>query len=57
MQTSEPRYKILLVDDDQDFIAARKTVLESIPNYKVLTANDAVFSQIRVRELSSVPHH
>jgi DNA-binding response OmpR family regulator len=43
MQTSEAGYKILLVDDDPDFVAATKTVLESSPNYKVLTASDAVF--------------
>jgi two-component system alkaline phosphatase synthesis response regulator PhoP len=36
-------YKILLVDDDPDFVAAGKTVLESRPNYKVLTASDGVF--------------
>jgi two-component system alkaline phosphatase synthesis response regulator PhoP len=36
-------YKILLVDDDQDFVAATKMVLESRPEYKVLTANDGVF--------------
>jgi DNA-binding response OmpR family regulator len=43
MQTSEPGYKILLVDDDPDFVAATKTVLEFRPDYKVLTASDAVF--------------
>ena len=36
-------YKILLVDDDQDFVAATKMVLESRPEYKVLTASDGVF--------------
>ena len=40
MQGSKPRYKILLVDDDSDFVAVTKTVLESKPNYKVLTASD-----------------
>jgi DNA-binding response OmpR family regulator len=43
MLTSEPRYKIPLVDDDTDFVAAGKTALESRPNYKVLTANDGAF--------------
>ena len=36
-------YKILLVDDDQDFVDATKTVLESRPEYEVLTASDGVF--------------
>jgi len=36
-------YKILLVDDDEDFVAATKMVLESRPEYKVLTASDGVF--------------
>jgi two-component system alkaline phosphatase synthesis response regulator PhoP len=36
-------YKILLVDDDPDFVAATKIVLESRPDYKVLTASDGVF--------------
>jgi len=36
-------YKILLVDDDPDFVAATKTVLESRRDYKVLTASDGVF--------------
>ena len=36
-------HKILLVDDDPDFVAATKTVLESRSDYKVLTASDGVF--------------
>lgn len=36
-------YKILLIDDDTDFVAATKMVLESIPDYKVLTVSDGVF--------------
>ena len=36
-------FKILLVDDDEDFIASTKMVLESRPEYKVLTASDGVF--------------
>jgi len=36
-------HKILLIDDDPDFIATTKTVLESSPKYKVLTASDDVF--------------
>jgi DNA-binding response OmpR family regulator len=43
MQTSERGYKILLVDDDPDFVVATKTVLEFRPGYKVLTASDASF--------------
>jgi DNA-binding response OmpR family regulator len=35
--------KILLVDDDQDFVTATKMVLESQPDYQVLTASDGVF--------------
>jgi DNA-binding response OmpR family regulator len=35
--------KILLVDDDQDFVAATKMVLESSSAYEVITASDAVF--------------
>jgi DNA-binding response OmpR family regulator len=36
-------YKILLIDDDPDFLAATKMVLESSPDYEVITASDAVF--------------
>lgn len=36
-------YKILLVDDDKDFVAATKMVMESRSDYKVLTASDGVF--------------
>ena len=36
-------YKILLIDDDPDFISATKTVLESRPECNVLTTSDAVF--------------
>ena len=42
MPTGKAAYKILLVDDDQDFVASTKTILESKPNYKVLTASDGV---------------
>ena len=37
-------YKILLVDDDTDFVASTKSVLESRPDYQVITASDGVFS-------------
>jgi two-component system alkaline phosphatase synthesis response regulator PhoP len=43
MLTGEFVYKILLVDDDLDFVASTKTVLESRFDYKVLTASDGVF--------------
>jgi DNA-binding response OmpR family regulator len=43
MPIGEFAYKILLVDDDPDFVAATKTVLESRHDYKVLTASDGVF--------------
>jgi DNA-binding response OmpR family regulator len=43
MPAGEFVYKILLVDDDPDFVAATKTVLESRRDYKVLTASDGVF--------------
>ena len=43
MQASKPIYKVLLIDDDPDFVAATKSVLESKPDYKVLTASDGVF--------------
>jgi DNA-binding response OmpR family regulator len=36
-------YKILVIDDDTDFVAATKMVLESRPDYQVLTANNGVF--------------
>ena len=36
--------KILLVDDDRDFVDAVKTVLESKPEYEVLTISDGVFA-------------
>ena len=44
MPTSESMYKILLVDDDPDFVAATKIVLESRSDYQVFTANDGVFA-------------
>jgi two-component system, OmpR family, alkaline phosphatase synthesis response regulator PhoP len=37
-------YKILLVDDDPDFVAATETVLESRSDYQVFTASDGVFA-------------
>jgi DNA-binding response OmpR family regulator len=43
MPIGKAAYKILLVDDDPDFVAATKTVLESRSDYKVLTASDGVF--------------
>jgi DNA-binding response OmpR family regulator len=43
MPAGEFVYKILLVDDDPDFVAATKTVLESQHDYRVLTASDGVF--------------
>ena len=43
MPAGEFAYKILLVDDDPDFVAATQTVLESQHCYKVLTASDGVF--------------
>jgi len=43
MHVGEFIYKILLVDDDSDFVSATKTVLESKHDYKVLTASDGVF--------------
>ena len=44
MPTGRAVYKILLVDDDPDFVAATKTVIESRSDYKVLTASDGVFA-------------
>jgi DNA-binding response OmpR family regulator len=43
MPAGELIYKILLIDDDPDFVAATKTVLDSRHNYRVLTASDGVF--------------
>jgi DNA-binding response OmpR family regulator len=43
MPAGEFFYKILLVDDDRDFVAATKMVLESRHDYKVLTASDGTF--------------
>jgi DNA-binding response OmpR family regulator len=43
MPADEFIYKILLVDDDPDFVSATKTVLESRHDYNVLTASDGVF--------------
>ncbi|MFC1914239.1 PleD family two-component system response regulator, partial [Chloroflexota bacterium] len=43
-------YKILLVDDDPDFVASTKTVLESRHDYKVLTASDGVFGLAIARD-------
>ncbi len=36
-------YKILIIDDDADFIAVTKMVLESRSDYQVLTADNGVF--------------
>ena len=36
-------YKILLIDDDNDFVSATKSVLESRSDYQVFTASDGVF--------------
>ena len=36
-------HKILLIDDDQDFVAATKMILESRFNYQVITTSDGVF--------------
>jgi DNA-binding response OmpR family regulator len=36
-------YKILLIDDDPDFVDATRTMLESRPDYTVITASDGVF--------------
>jgi two-component system alkaline phosphatase synthesis response regulator PhoP len=36
-------YKILIIDDDADFVAATKMVLESRSDYQVLTADNGVF--------------
>ena len=43
MPAGEFVYKVLLIDDDPDFVASTKTVLESRHDYKVLTASDGVF--------------
>jgi DNA-binding response OmpR family regulator len=44
MPKDKGMYKILLVDDDPDFVAATKTVLESRPDYQVFTTSDGVFA-------------
>lgn len=44
MPTCKDMYKILLVDDDPDFVAVTKTVLESRSDYQVFTASDGVFA-------------
>jgi DNA-binding response OmpR family regulator len=43
MPKDKGMYKILLVDDDPDFVAATKAVLESRSDYQVLTADNGVF--------------
>ena len=43
MLAGEISYKILLVDDDPDFVAATKVIIESRHNYQVLSASDGVF--------------
>ena len=49
MPASDFVYKILLIDDDQDFVSATKTVLESRSDYKVLTASDGVFALLTAK--------
>jgi two-component system alkaline phosphatase synthesis response regulator PhoP len=44
MPAGEFVYKILLVDDDPDFVASTKTVLESRHDYQVFTTSDGVFA-------------
>ena len=44
MQMGKPTYKILLVDDDPDFVAAAKMVLQSKSDCQVFTASDGVFA-------------
>jgi DNA-binding response OmpR family regulator len=48
-QTNKAMRKILLVDDDPDFVAATKTVLKSRPDYEVLTASDGVFALLTAK--------
>lgn len=43
MSADEVVFKILLIDDDMDFVNITKTVLESNPRYKVLTASNGIF--------------
>jgi DNA-binding response OmpR family regulator len=43
MPEGEAVYKILLVDDDPDFVAETKMVLESRSDYRVLTADNGVY--------------
>jgi CheY-like chemotaxis protein len=40
VETSRASAKILLIDDDLDFIEATETVLRSKSNYEVITATD-----------------
>ena len=40
MEMSKVSYKILLIDDDLDFVNATETVLRSKSNYEVITATD-----------------
>ena len=42
--------KILLIDDDPDFIEATRTVLESVPSYEVVVAYDGDEGIVRVQE-------
>ena len=44
MPTTKSTYKILVVDDDPDFVSATKTALESRPDYQVVSAIDGVFA-------------
>ena len=43
-------YKILIIDDDPDFVAATKMVLESRTDYKVLIASDGVAGLLLARD-------
>ena len=49
MPAGEFTYRILLVDDDADFVAATKAVLESRHDYQVLTSSDGVFGLATAR--------
>ncbi len=45
----EPRAKILIIDDDFDFVYATRKVLESVP-YEVIVASDGEEGLRKVRE-------
>jgi ActR/RegA family two-component response regulator len=54
MSTDKATCKILLIDDDRDFVVTTKMVLESRSECRVLTASHTVFGLSIVKRLKDL---